>query len=117
MLDRERKIQYNMIYINDKGETVVKGKAVGSFAALLAVLLIISAFVSCTGDGEQPDGSSVSDTAESEAPSYTGNTGEPSQSGTADNGEDGSSGIVTEESPEPFASGTSNDDEGWSKYY
>ncbi len=94
----------------------MKRKTIGLSAALLAVLLIIIAFASCT-DGEQPDGSSASGDPVSEAPSDTGDTEKPSQSGTAGDSGESASESITEKSPEPTASGTTKDDEGWSKYY
>ena len=95
----------------------MKRKSIGLLAALLTVLLIASAFASCTGDGEQPDGSSASGNSVSEVPSDTGDAENPSQSGTSGGSGEGASESITEKIPEPTASGTTKDDEGWSKYY
>lgn len=98
----------------------MKRKAFGIASLLLAVILLISVFASCTDEGKQPEGGSTSENTESGVPSdgpgENIGSGESSQpDGNGDNTLSGSE-SVTDIKPDTDESGTTNDD-GWSKYY
>ena len=98
----------------------MKRKAFGIASVLLAVILLISVFASCTDEGKQPEVGSTSENTESGVPSdgpgeSIGSDESSQPDGKDDNTVSGSE-SVTDIKPDPAESGTTND-EGWSKYY